>query len=174
MSDENPKPWPKCWFPECDRPAAGNGSDRPRPCWGHASSDEETYPVIVEYTYRHVVWVAAEDQQDAVRRMQDEPYEKTSDQETLVESGWSVQAPKDSFDWGDVMNGGYYHPYQGTEADAHVEEHRRYLANLEWEAKKAACVEAGHPGFETYSTGRRYCRNCGYLPELAEAVSDVH
>jgi hypothetical protein len=172
MTDTSRIPYPTCWLPECDNAAPGRGVE-PRPCYQHKPSDDEQYPVIVEYTHRHVVWVTAEDQDAAVSSMQGEPYEKTSDHETLFDAHWSVKAPKGRYDWEDVMEGDYYSPYQGTEADAHVEEHRRHLYEVERAAKVAACPKAGHPGLRTFSNGLMFCKTCGWLPEPAEAVSGV-
>lgn len=96
-------------------------------CWNcHCRSRQDRYPVIVEYTMRHVVWVGASDQDAAAEAIRDEPYEYTDDQETLCDAGWQVQAPKDAWDWGTVTDNSYSHAYQGTEANAHVEEHRRW------------------------------------------------
>lgn len=151
----------KCRETNCGFPISGD-DDYPDLCWRHIPDVADRYPVIVEYTYRHVIWVAGDDQANAVEQAQDAPYEQTNDQETLVEAGWSVKAPKDRWDWGDVMEGSYSHPYPGTEADAHVQTHRAEVARVAREAKKAACCDAGHPGSRPLTSGP-YCDTCGYL-----------
>jgi len=121
-----------------------------------------SYPVLVTYTHRHVVWVEADSRDAAVGYLNEAPYEVTSDHETLYEAGWSVAAPKDRYDWDDVQDGGYSYPYQGTQADAHVEAWRTEQYRVKREAEKAACAAAGHPGVTTDPFGQ-YCPVCWRL-----------
>ena len=115
----------------CDlAPRVGRGS-YPHLCWGCTPGEDDAYPVLVEYTHRHVVWVSAYDQEAAIQSMQSEPYEKTSDQETLFESGWTVTAPTSRWDWDSVYEGGYFYPYQGLKCDAHVDEHSRHVREMQ-------------------------------------------
>lgn len=126
---------------------------------------EQSYPVIVEYTHRHIVWVDADNPKDAADRMQSEPYEKTDDHETLSSSWWEVREPK-SYDWADIYPVCPDGPYT-TEADAHVEWHRHAMRMRQREAEKAACAAAGHlETEEPLSDGRIWCKGCReYLAE---------
>lgn len=131
---------------------------------------EQSYPVFVEYTQRHVVWVEADSPEQAAEQLARWPYDSTDDGETLFESMLSVSAPKRDWEWEDIYgNGDYSSPFT-TEADAHVEAHRTEMRRRELEAQKAACVAAGHPDVETYeATGRTWCKGCREY--LTEAVS---
>ncbi|MEK8108682.1 hypothetical protein NKG94_34615 [Micromonospora sp. M12] len=73
------------------------------------------------------MWIAAEDQESAVRYVEPEAYEHTKDGETLFDAGWKVTAPTDSWDWRDVYQGGYSFPYGDQGCNAHVETHREHL-----------------------------------------------
>ncbi len=131
-------------------------------------ADRVSYPVFVEYTQRHIVWVEADSQERAVERLASWPYESTS-QDNLADSGVSVNAPRDRFDWEDVYGDNYGNPYT-TEADAHVETHRFEMFRRQREAEKKACTEAGHPVTrKPLSDGRRFCEGCSeYLPAPSE------
>lgn len=129
-------------------------------------ADRFSYPVIVEYTHRHVVWVNADGPKDAADRLQSEPYERTSDNETLAESWWEVREPR-PYDWTDIY--GYCTGPYAVEADAHVEWHRIEMRRQQLEAERVACRAAGHPETEgRLSDGRVWCKGCREY--LAEAV----
>jgi hypothetical protein len=131
---------------------------------------QDRYPVFVEYTHRHIVWVDADDPEQAARCVNAAPYEYTDNHETLYMTSVDVQPPKDKWDWQDVYDDSWDGAYT-TQADAHVQTHRAEMLRQKWEADKAACVTASHPNTERpLSDGRRYCRDCReYLP--AEAVT---
>ena len=134
-------------------------------------SDRFSYPVFVEYTQRHIVWVEADSPQKAAERLGSWPYESTHDSETLFETGLSVHAPKDRWDWEDVYGDGDYSSPYTTEADAHVEEHQRVMYQRKRKAEVAACAAAGHPERRTYPSGTVRCEGCHeYLPQ-AEVTS---
>lgn len=103
------------------------------------------WPVIVEYTFRHVVWVESGSQQRAVERLSDQPYEFTDDQETLCESGWKVTAPNE-WDWDDVYEGDYFGAYQGLECNAHVETRRQWLRALDQAHQRATAENEDRDG----------------------------
>lgn len=134
----------------------------------------ERYPVIIEVTTQHVVWVDADSQQDAVKHANDYPfYELISDNETAATFWHSVAAPA-QYDWDTVYpRWGSDGSYIGRDANAHVEWHRHHLQMQEWAAEKAACTEAGHPDMEEepLSDGRRWCKGCReYLPAPVEVA----
>lgn len=151
-----------CLFSDCTAPATGR-DDYPWACWRHTPDDEDRYPVIVEYTYRHVVWVAAGSAEHAARAIESDAYEYTDDSKTLVEAGWSVNAPK-PWDrhtvYSDCGDGEYT-----TQADAHVQAYRHEQWRVQRVAEVAACVAAGHPKTQTYSHGT-FCAVCGKLREV--------
>lgn len=130
-----------------------------------------SYPVIVEYTYRHVVWVEANSPAAAATYLQETPYESTDDQSTLVSSWWKVSEP-DRYDWDDLY--GYVEGTYQNEADAHVQVHQAEMRRQKLAADRAACTAAGHPNTEPpIWDGRIWCKDCTtYLdPAPAEAVS---
>lgn len=130
---------------------------------------QASYPVIVEYTHRHIVWIEAHSPKDAAASLQNEPYEKTNDHDTLASSWWKVSEP-DRWDWDDIYPTWNDGPYRSN-ADAHVDAHRAELHRREREAQRAACTAAGHPNTrEPLSGGRIWCGGCTqYLtPATAE------
>lgn len=132
-------------------------------------ADYFSYPVVVEYTQRHIVWVESDSHERAVERLTSWPYESTHDDETLFESGLSVYAPKDPWDWKDVYGDFYCTAPYTTEADAHVQTHQQEMYRRQREADKAACVAAGHPEVERYASGRVYCTGCREYIEATAA-----
>lgn len=130
---------------------------------------QDKYPVIVEYTHRHVVWVEADDQTEAVAYWQDEPYRVTDDAETLFDASYSVGAP-DEWDWDSVYDGG--HSYAGRYFDAHVQEYhsemyRRMGAEVD---REDAAEDAG-----TLPLGdRRTCRPCRCWTSPEHVASPRH
>jgi hypothetical protein len=125
--------------------------------WPNKDDDRFNYPVIVEYTFRHVVWVEADDAQRAVDRLLDEPYEYTNDQETLCSSDWKVKAP-DQWDWDDVYEGDYYGAYRGLECNAHVEERRRWMWVLNHAHQQATAENEDLDGVQAEQ--RKTCAVC--------------
>jgi hypothetical protein len=134
------------------------------------------YPVIVTYTSEHVVWVEADSQQQAVDYASSEPYEYTDDHETLAESGWTVEAPDDYSGRSLVEEGGYYHPYKGTDAKAHVESWRGHLRYLEQEALNAEIArenDAEDAG-TLAEADRVTCRACKRHTEAGHYDTGMH
>ncbi len=82
------------------------------------------FPVIVEVTLTHVVWVdGADNHADAVKMVNDYSYEYLDDQETLADMAECVRAPN-KWDWEDVYNQwDRSMPYQPLQCDAHVKTH---------------------------------------------------
>lgn len=129
-------------------------------------TDTFRYPVIVEYTNRHVVWVDADNAELAAREVGWEPWKHTDDNETLFDSGNDVRAPQGWSDWADVYSGGYPSPYD-PDNDAHVQTHRTEMYRQQREVLKAACAEAGHPHRNPHvrSDGTQRCQDCDeYVP----------
>lgn len=117
---------------------------------------EQSYPVIVEYTERHLVWVAADGPDTAERWVRETPWEFTRNGQSF--DGWaSVSAPKDEYDWDAIYNG-----WDGAaeEPDHHVHVHRAEQFRRELAAKQAACHEARHPDVTVCGTGSIWCRGC--------------
>ncbi len=92
--------------------------------------ERRSWPVLVTYTHKHVLWVEAETHDKAVEAASYEPYEKTDDQETLFDIGYQVERPSE-WDWDDVYEGNYCMPYQGLECNAHVETYRSWSRALD-------------------------------------------
>lgn len=142
------------------------------------------YPVIVEVTNQHVVWVEAEDTKEALRRVQQRGdwYDLLDDQETLVTTWPEFRAPcsdKHSpnlaqLDWELVYEGDWYGAYQGLKCDAHVASHEHAQRMAVRAEELAACKAAGHINLEVrdYSKDRAFCPTCGWL-ELAAIVADL-
>jgi hypothetical protein len=157
----------ECRVNDCAYPATGKG-DYAWACWRHTPDADNYFPVLVTYTQQHVVWVAATDPAAAADALGVAPYEVTNDNETLSEAFWSVDAPQDRYDWDHIQDGSYAHPYQGTEADAHVRAWRDEQYRRDRAAKTAACAEAGHPDATADRIGR-YCPVCWRLPDQEPA-----
>lgn len=132
------------------------------------TDDDLRFPVLVEYTQRHVIWVTADDQDQAVSNAHHNIYDRTDDGETLVEFACSIAAPKHSWDWEDVYSDHYGESYDATQ-DAHVQAHDSEMRRQKWAAERQACAEAGHPDRrEPLSDGRVWCPGCSqYLPAVA-------
>lgn len=123
----------------------------------HGEPDDK-YPVIVEYTEVHVVWVEAPTPADAVEYLRDEPYELTSSA-TSVDGYHEVRQP-----------GRYEEGLTEVRCDAHVLAHQAHLYNVKREAEKAACAAAGHPNSELRPYAKEtWCPVCYWLPTV-EAV----
>ena len=149
-----------CGWDDCKGTAGVGSGDQPWACNYHKTYGETRYPVLVTYTHEHVVWVEAESQADALRQMQDAPYEHTSDGETLARLDMEVTAP-DKWEWDTVEWGG--ESYRGTKADAHVKTHREYLRQVKRDADKVVCAAAGHPDARP-NGANRWCPICWQLP----------
>jgi len=116
----------------CGNPAKGR-CDYPWLCWGCTPENRDAYPVLVTFTERHVVWVAAEDQEAAVMAVECEPWEYIDPSETQISADCAADGPRDEFDWEDVYEGGHL-SYEGLACDAHVTAWRRHLRSVEVEA----------------------------------------
>lgn len=132
----------------------------------------EAYPVIIEVTTQHVVWIAAESAGQALDYAKSTPFYELIDDSKTAATYWdSVHAP-DGYDWETVYpQWGSDGSYLGRNADAHVETHKHHLSTQKLAAERAACAEAGHPDTETpISDGRRWCKGCRtYLPAVETA-----
>lgn len=132
-------------------------------------ADGVSYPVFVEYTQTHIVWVEADSPERAAEHLASWPYDNTKDDETLFRSGLSVHAPKDHWDWEDAYEDGEAY---SADHDAHVEHHRFTLRIQKEAAERAACTEAGHPDTDPpIWDGRIWCNRCKRYLEPARAVS---
>lgn len=87
-------------------------------------ADDLHYPVIVEVTLTHVVWVdGARDPVEAAKMVNDCSYEYLDDQETLAEIAEYVHVPS-RWDWEQVYaQWDRAMPYQPMQCDAHVKTH---------------------------------------------------
>ncbi|MEV7466212.1 hypothetical protein AB0O20_06805 [Streptomyces kronopolitis] len=68
----------------------------------HPWEGQDKYPVIVETTQRHLVWVEADNLKEAVETLGGDPdwYEELTPQNQIDDGyDWSVEAPED-WDWG--------------------------------------------------------------------------
>jgi hypothetical protein len=131
-----------------------------------------SYPVIVEYTHQHIVWVEAESPEQAVAYLEDAPHEETSDQKTLQSFGYTVKQPE-RWDWSDVYD--YSDGPYSTLADAHVQVHEAEMRRQKLEAERAACTAAGHPNTEPpIWDGRIWCKGCTtYLKPVTIKTTEV-
>lgn len=133
----------------------------------------DRYPVIVEYTMRHVVWVEAASSADAAEEISDTAYEWTDDATTLMSATWKTSEP-DSWDWDDIEYGGDSYP--GTLADAHVQRHREHLRAIEYAHSQATVddedreVEAGRLD----PASRRTCQLCRVWREPGHEETRFH
>ncbi|WP_431895816.1 hypothetical protein [Micromonospora haikouensis] len=164
-------------IPGCDRPATGKGT-YPYLCWSHTPEEQDAYPVIVEYTHRHVIWVTADDQAEAVRAVEPAPYELTKDDETLFDAGWKVTAPTDRWDWEDVYEGGYSFPYGDQDCNAHVTTHREHLRKQDRELLEAWVENEDRDQVAglLHAADRRTCAVCPawLVPGHTETAYHVH
>lgn len=133
-------------------------------------------PVVVTYEYRHVVWVDAPDledgqpladaMKDAKRCIENEPYEYTRDNETMISADYDTDVPNELYLRFYVYGYGD-HPGGGKQHDAHVHTHRYMQQVQRRERERAECTAAGHPNLERpISDGRRYCPGCGRYLKL--------
>lgn len=91
--------------------------------------DRRCFPVLVDETIQHVIWVEADDHEQAVERARWDTWEKLSN-ETRSCSWMDIKAPKSDWDWDRVYEDSG-DGYQGLECNAHVEERRLWLAAFE-------------------------------------------
>lgn len=134
--------------------------------------DHDSYPVIVTYTHRHVIWVEAEDHKAAVERACWDTWELTNDQETLYESSIEVAGPKYDFDWDDIYEGTYLSPYQGRDFEAHVETRRRWLRKVERDHELAMTEYEDRD--ETPADDRQTCGLCRKWREPGHEATSWH
>lgn len=118
------------------------------------SAADQSYPVFVEYTERHLIWVEASSAETAERWVTQTPWEFTSNSQSF--DGWSaVSTPKDAMDWDDV----YGYTGGAEEPDMHVQLHRAELNRRKYAAQKVACHEARHPD-AVVGIGSIWCPGC--------------
>jgi len=129
----------------------------------------QRYPVFVEETAVRLVWIAADDAEEAAGWAKETPWEYTKDVPTC--DGWAdAYAPNvdSGYDWDAV----YGYGGAADEQDHHVQLHRAEMWRRELVAKQAACHEARHPDVTVYGTGSIWCKGCTeYLYVAPERAS---
>src|SRR5437867_6801866 len=123
---------------------------------------QNRYPVVVEETRRFVVWIEADEPDEAVESFSADPYDPG--REAAFGFDWYAHKP-DHWDW-EALRRPSEHGWGGTEADAHVQTYRNHLAYLKQQADRAACAAAGHPipeGARGPLTWADYCGTCGTM-----------
>jgi hypothetical protein len=105
---------------------------------------EDKFPVYVTYTTRHLVWVDAANQAEAVDALQSEPYEYTNSSNVI--DGYSdVEAPTK-----------YDNPHERQ--DAHVQTWKEHLRRLYRDHGEAMAEEENRRG--TRPVNRTTCVFC--------------
>ena len=103
------------------------------------------WPVIITDTREHVVWMHGDTEDDALRNAEHfELYELVAEH-NLAECFMSIRKP-DAWDQRLVTEDGGG-GYLGTECTEPAEAIRRHI----YDAKQAACAEAGHPDHQSHS-----------------------
>lgn len=105
---------------------------------------QDKFPVYVTYTTKHLVWVEAANQADAVAYMETEPYEYTNSS-NVVEGWWNTAAP-DKYD----------EPHE--RADAHVQTWKSHLWRVKDDHGAAMAEEENRRGIKP--ADRLTCRYC--------------
>lgn len=127
------------------------------------------YPVVVEETRRYVLWVDADNPDDAVRYFNDDPHDPCPDQ--MFSFDWQATKPE-GYDWDDFAGVASHGGWLGMHADAHVEVWRRAKEQERWAAVKSACASAGHPVASGHTSWPDHCMTCGPIdPSARTAVS---
>jgi hypothetical protein len=130
-------------------------------------TDRQKYPVFVEETVVHLIWVEGRDAQDAARQVTEYPYDYDR-KKTDPCDGWLIgRAPSEdtgAYDWDAV----YGWTGAADEQDMHVTWHRIHLD----QQKRAAHAALGHPGMtDRELNGKRWCPECSWWVELDTAVA---
>lgn len=127
------------------------------------SQAQTHFPVIVTTAATHVLWIAAEDQADAVSQLRDShgaDLDQLLDVDTVVEADWSVRAVADLSDARMVAS-------HGPATDAHV---RNYRLGQD-ELARAACAAAGHTEHRRPVRDGVICALCFVTLETAAAAA---
>lgn len=127
----------------------------------------QSYPVFIEETSVKLVWIHADDAEQAQHWAQETPWEYGKDVQTC--DGWhsaTAPGPDAAYDW-DAVYGGY--SGAADEPDYHVQLHRAELWRRELAAKQAACHEARHPDVTVYGTGSIWCNGCTEYLYIADS-----
>jgi hypothetical protein len=152
--------------------------DYPHLCGRHKPGDPQV-PVLVTYTYQHVVWVGSEALtggagmpvalKAARNAIEPEAYEHT-DLDNLAHADWRATVPT-ATDYRLMIYGNVGHPGGGRLHDAHVTTHRAHLAAVQLAAEREQCAAAGHPiRHAPRQDGTAWCRGCrAYLPAAVVA-----
>jgi hypothetical protein len=117
----------------------------------------QSYPVFIEETSLKLVWIDADNAEQAQRWASETPWEYGKNAEVC--DGWhsaTAPSPDAPYDWDAV----YGYDGAAEEQDQHVQLHRAHEFRLKLQAKQAACHEARHPDVEVYWTGSIWCRGC--------------
>jgi hypothetical protein len=133
----------------------------------------DEYPVMVEVTTVHVVWVAAgdPDEAEAVRLVAAEPHDYIDDNDTAASWHSSTRAPHE-VDWDLVRDPDIGSSYRGTLADAHVQTHRAWV-NEQLRLMVETEDLAQDVGALTVA-GRRTCRACRTWTGPEHAATEAH
>jgi hypothetical protein len=117
---------------------------------------ELSYPVIVEITEQHVVWIPAENAAEAAKELSDDPdwYEQVSNK-TQHDIWHEVRRP-DSWDMRT--------PLIAITPDAHIHAYHSERARRRLEEQRAACAAENHVNGLLPGRPAPYCRTCGRLP----------
>lgn len=114
--------------------------------WPNRDDDRYSWPVLVEETIQHVIWVEAETHEAALDRARYDTWEKLSN-ETRNCSWMNLEMPKDAYDWDRVYEESF-DGYQGVECNAHVETRRWWLAELDLAHKQATAENEDRDGVD--------------------------
>lgn len=131
--------------------------------------NRQSYPVFVEQSVVHMIWVDADSPEHAAKQVNEYPgdYNRKLQSCDPVDGWLTARAPTEEigpYDWDAV----YGYTGGADEHDHHVTLHRIHLA----EQKRAAHAELGHPGVtDRELDGKRWCPECSWWVEAAEAVS---
>lgn len=114
--------------------------------WPNKDDGRRSWPVLVDETIQHVIWVEADDHDAAVERARWDTWEKLSN-ETRNCSWMNIEAPKSQWDWERVYEESY-DGYQGLECNAHVETRRWWLFELDRAQQQATAENEDRSGVD--------------------------
>lgn len=115
--------------------------------WHDRGQDARQWPVLVEETIQHVVWVDAADQQEAVDRARYDTWDKIGSG-TRSCSWMKVESPVGHWDHDRVYEDSG-DSYDGLECDAHVETYRWWLRALDKAHQQATADNEDLDGVDT-------------------------
>lgn len=136
-------------------------------------ADQQKYPVFVEETTVRLIWVEADNAEDAATRFTEYPgeYNYGQDGGDPVDGWITGYAPSEDtgrYDW-DAVYGGY--SGAADEPDMHVTLHRIHLDKQ----KRDAHAALGHPGLLTDReiAGQFWCPGCTHWVDLPTVTGPV-